>query len=136
MSQRRKEHSDKTPKYRFHLGITEFKKLKWTSVVKRVDYRTLCNMYKIYHRKAPQYLCHSGFINESHSHKTRYNAMAFSVPTVRSNGKVSFNYSGIVLWNNLPLQVKQCQDLQQFLKTCKSHLGNMVKEEKDDFVSY
>ena len=122
---------------RFHIGTAEFKKVKWLSVEKRVDYRTLCNMYKIYNRLAPSYLCQSGFICDSHSHNTRYSTMSFNVPNVKSNGKVTFNYSGIVLWNKLPIRVKESKELNKFKKSCKLHLANaMVKEEKDDFVTY
>ncbi len=100
---------------RYHVAVSDFRKLKWISVEKRVDFMTLCNMFKIYHKKAPKYLCHIDFIKDSHSHNTRYSTMSFSVPSVKTQGKHTFKYSGIFLWNNLPMYVKQ----SQFKHNCK-----------------
>ena len=80
---------------RTHIGFNELNKVKWLNVEKRVDFKTLCNMYKIYYNLAPQYLRQSGQIN--HCHNTRYSNMAFNIPNVKSNGKNTFKYSGIVL---------------------------------------
>ena len=122
---------------RQHIGTNEFHTVKWLSVEKRVDFRTLCNMHKIYYNKAPQYLCQSSLISFCHQHNTRYSNMSFFVPNVKSNGKISFNYSGIVLWNKLPGNIKLCEDVCKFKSMCKNHLlSQMVQVEKHDFVEY
>ena len=62
--------------------------------------------------------------------------MSFNIPCVKSNRKVSFNYSGISVWNNLPTSVKQSQSLNKFKIACKSYLEEFtVKREKNDFIT-
>ena len=121
---------------RHHISTSDFKKVKWLSVRKRVDFRTLCNMYKVYYKLAPTYLCNTGFICDNHSHVTRYSNMSFTVPPVKSNGKISFQYSGIKLWNNLPVSIRSSDTFSKFKKACKSHLIQcMQTDEASSFVT-
>ena len=73
---------------RHHLYVCDFKKVGFLDVASRVDYFTLSLMFSIYHRTAPAYFDDFSLI--SHSHETRYNNMAFSIPKVNSQGKISF----------------------------------------------
>ena len=61
--------------------------------------------------------------------------MSFFVPSVKTNGKLSFQYTGIVSWNKLPRNVKQSKSLSVFKKVCKSHLMSViVNNEQCEFV--
>ena len=92
-------------------------------------------MYKLCDPKGSQ-ICASVwfFIKDSHLQNTRYSSMSFNIPSVKSSGKVSFNYQRCM--NNLPTFVRQ--SLSRNLKSvCKSYLGElMVKSEKDNFITY
>ena len=92
---------------------------------------------QVYHRKASKYLCDIDFIKDCHSHNTRYSSMSFSIPSVKTQGKHTFRYTGITLWNNLPMHVKQSQDLKQFKHNCKIFLiDSMARDECDNYVTY
>lgn len=121
---------------RSHVGAKELCSLKWLNVEKRVELRIACNMFKVFNGKAPNYL-NQLFTFHNKSHNTRYSSMSFSIPHVNSNGKKSFFYSGIILWNNLPNNVKKCKSYDAFKSMCKSHFSDqMINLDSDDFIFY
>ena len=120
-------------KYRHHLYVSDFKNVGFLNVANRVNYFTLSLMFSIYHGTAPSYF--DDFNLLSHSHRTRHNNMAFSIPNVNSQGKISFKYSGIVLWNSLPQNIKCIKEKYVFKKECKEYLlDKMFEEESNEFT--
>ena len=118
---------------RTHIGFREFQKLGWLNVASRVDYLTLNLMYNIFKGEAPTYF--SDFYHSNHGHQTRYNQSAFAIPRVKSQGKNSFRYCGIKLWNGLPLEIKTATTKSSFKKLCKQFLlSNLHTAENSDFI--
>ena len=112
---------------RQHLGYDDFVKVKYLSVGKRVDYLTVCMMYKIYHGEAPSYMCNLACVN--HSHVTRNSSMSFIVPQVKSQGLKSFSYNGIKLWNGIPACIRQITSKDDFKFKCKNHMFSVMRHE-------
>ena len=118
---------------RHHLVHSDFAKVKYLSVEKRVEYLTICMMYKIYHHDAPSYMCKIDQI--SHKHVTRNRSMSFVVPQVGSHGLKSFFYNGIKLWNSLPHHIRQVKPKDSFKLKCKRHLMYQMKcDAESDFT--
>ena len=113
---------------RAHISPDFFNTLQWLPVDKRVEQIMLTHVFKINNGLSPDYLTNQ-FIpqNSVHSHKTRLSHKgAFSIPKVKGNGKKSFNYLGITLWNNLPSCITQLNVLSSFKYAIKKHLLNLV----------
>ena len=109
-------------KSRHHLYVSDFKDVGVLDVENRVDYFTLSLMYSIYHGTAPSYFNDVDAI--SHSHRTRISNMAFKIPSVNSQGKCSFKYNGILLWNKLPKKKRlYIKDKNVFKSECKLMLN-------------
>ena len=118
---------------RQHLDVNDFKKVGFLNVAHRVKYFALSLMFSIYHGTAPSYF--EDFSLLSHSHRTRHNNRAFDIPTVNSQGKISFKYNGIILWNSLPQTVRCIKDKQVFKRECKDFLfDSMSKEESSEYT--
>ena len=108
---------------RKHLSFDDFKNLKWLNVSFRVEFVSLCNMFKINQNCAPMYLCDLKLINpDVHTHKTRYSFKSYVVPKVKSNGKTTFKYNAIKSWNSLPKYIKISKSLDKFKSLAKKHL--------------
>ena len=99
----------------------------------RVNYFSLSLMFSIYTGTAPSYF--NEFIQVSHPHRTRYSDKSFSIPNVNTQGKKSFRYNGIILWNSLPGSIKQIEDKQSFKRECKNLLfQKMSNIENSDYI--
>ena len=120
-------------KSRHHLYVSDFKEVGFLDVENRVDFFTLSLMYSIYHGTAPSYF--SDFDAPSHSHRTRNSNMAYLIPNVHSQGKCSFQYNGILLWNKLPQKIKSIKVKNMFKSECKLMLmDKMFKKESCEFT--
>lgn len=115
------------------IGTESFDKIKWLDVISRVDFLTLSLMYKIHNGMAPEYLCNLNRLN--HSYATRYNDNAYVIPHCDSKGKCTFQYNGIILWNNLPSDIKQSESLSNFKKKCKLHLFSEMRRKESNMFS-
>ena len=76
-------------------------------------------MYKIVNRKVPDYLS-SHFVFRSHTltYNFRENDFSLAIPQPRTNYcKRNLSYSGAVLWNGLPLDIRQSLSLDVFKST-------------------
>lgn len=123
-------------KNREHLEYTHFSKLNWLNVPKRVEYLTLNHMYNISTGNCPGYL--QSLVNPKvHKYNTRSGDNAFSLSNVKRAGKISFNYNGSVLWNSLPVEMRNIKSKSSFKIKCKKYLMNSLeKEYSDSFVYY
>ena len=123
---------DKEPKY--HLECEDFASLGLLNVERRVDYLTLNIMYKIFNCSAPSYMCE---YVEQHKrvYNTRYSYNSFTVPQVNSNGKLTFKWNGVKLWNKLPNYIKSCDSKKKFKSQYKKYLFNeMIKVENSIYT--
>ena len=109
------------------VNISDFKRLSMLNVAKRVDYLALVHMFKISQGIAPTYL--NKAVHVTHSHNTRRSNLAFSVPQVKSQGAKTFNYNGIILWNNLPNEIKTSLTVSVFKSQCKVYCLNQMHNE-------
>ena len=76
------------------------------------------------HGLTPEYL-HSKFTNRSDvtNYSLRDSVNKLAVPLPRTNYlKNSFSYSGAVLWNGLPSNIRQAESLNEFRRLLKCHI--------------
>ena len=122
---------------RTHIGFDEFKKVRLLPVASRVEQLKLNHMYGIVNGKAPEYLCKQvQMVSEQHSHQTRGSSLACVVPRVNSFGITSFMYTGIKIWNNLPISLKKVKSKQLFKQEIKKYLFNKSKVQNENVFHY
>ena len=102
-----------------------FRTLHWTPFRKRVLYNESILMYKVQNNLAPDYLNVFKRIHNVHSRNTRSAAREdLYIPKHRTEFfKKSFTYSGVKIWNSLPLDLKSSPSLQAFKSKCKYHFS-------------
>ena len=62
--------------------------------------------------------------------------MSFELPQVKTQGKLSFVFSGIRSWNSLPDSLKSIDSRDSFKRECKKfYKAEMRKDELSDFVN-
>ena len=78
-------------------------------------------MYKIVNRMAPDYFCsHFVFRSDTLTYNLRESDFSLAIPQPRTNYyKSSLSYSGAVLWNCLPLGIRQSPSLNVFKSKLK-----------------
>ena len=105
--------------------IDLFKELKWHNVEQRSQYFKATLVFKCIHGLVPGYLEGTFRANANlHHHNTRRAAEGdlYVVPTGSQAGTRSFECSGARLWNSLPQEVKQSNNLNTFMYKLKKHL--------------
>ena len=80
-------------------------------------------MYNAVNNQTPNYLSSRFFLrNEALSYNLRNTEGKLSIPQPRTNYcKRSFSYSGAVLWNRLPNEIKLSSTLNEFKNKLKNH---------------
>ena len=112
---------------RHHLCSEDFNLVGWLNVNDRIEYLSLCLMYKIHIKKAPAYLCDVKLV--SHSYNTRKKELSYIVPKVKSHGQKTFKYCSIKYWNSLPLPIRKSNCLVSFKSKCKKYyMDHFIKE--------
>jgi hypothetical protein len=90
------------------------------SLQKQFQYNTAVLTFKVRMDLAPTYL--SQFLTEA---PTRYGSDNYILPRTRVDiFKTSFAFSGSIVWNSLPLNVKSSSSLKRFKAAVKQHLQN------------
>lgn len=113
---------------RSHVGANEFKSLGWLPVSRRVEQIVLNHVFKIKSGKSADYMTEN-FIQATsvHSYGTRFRESGcFSIPKVKGFGKKSFVYSGCILWNDLPNNIKEIQGIYDFKMAVKKHFLQLL----------
>ena len=106
--------------------VTELRKnLHWLPIPARIEYKLLTTTWKILHKQAPCYL--TNLIKEKTSKRLLRSTgkELLDHPEYRINnswGTRSFSNSSPLLWNPLPLWLKQKPTLDSFKKGLKTHL--------------
>ena len=80
-------------------------------------------MYKIVNRIDPDYFCsHCVFRSDTLTYNLRESDFSLAIPHPRTNYyKRSLSYSGAVLWNGLPLDIRQFPSLNVFKSKLKNY---------------
>ena len=122
---------------RTHIGYNQFKLVGMLNfpVELRVEQLKLNHMFNIINHCAPEYLnCNIEMVRNRHSYRTRASELSCVVPRVSGMGKSSFAYTGIGLWNSLPLSVKQSHTKHSFKKHVKSFLWNKLEVKEHNIL--
>ena len=101
-----------------------FVRLGWQKLSLQRELKTATMVYKYFNGLAPEYL-KSMFTDRSSTttYSLRNCEGKLAVPLPRTNFlKNSFSYSGAVLWNSLPTNLRQAQTLSSFKSGCRNFL--------------
>jgi len=96
------------------------KRLNWQSVLQRVNYQFCLYMFKVINGLSPQYLKVMVIFRTPHIF-TRY-AIDNPLYVIKPNKdymKRSFQYVGSIIWNNLPLCIRNTTSINSFKRQCK-----------------
>ena len=95
-------------------------KLGWKKLSSQRQFQKAVMVYKSLNGLAPDYM-HSMFVNRDsvNPYSLRNTENKLAVPKPRTNYlKNSFSYSGAVLWNSLPIGLRQANNLINFRSGC------------------
>jgi len=96
------------------------KVLKWQRCNKRYDYHKSVLMYKCVNRLVPNYLNNIFISNNTlHEHNTRGSKNLFIHGTGNESAKRKFSYQGSLMWNQIPIHIKECATVQSFKRNYK-----------------
>ena len=97
----------------------------------RVKQLKLNQINNIVHGKAPIYLKSSFSLNISR-HDTRSGPLSLIIPSVKSFGLSSFNYTGDVAWDDLPGDIKSIRNKQS--KVRQFSFNKCLEQEENPFI--
>ena len=121
---------------RAHIGEEEFKNVWILPVHMRTEQLKLNHMYEISNGTAPNYMT-SMFEKSNNTHDTRNSMSVFTIPRVNKFGLNSFKYTGIKLWNNLPLTIKTKTSKNVFNKSVKQYMmSQLIANSHNVFIYY
>ena len=105
-----------------HKSISELHNLlDWEKLGKRRKRHMLSFMYKIMHDLAPEYM-KENFVTKENKYNFR-TAGLLALPKPRTNNcKRTFLYRAIVLYNELPLRIRQSGTLKEFNRQINEYL--------------
>ena len=106
-------------------SITILRLLKWMTIKERCNYFTAMMMYKALNGLTPEYLSDTIVLaGEAHDRETRLtDSFDVYVPGYNSAMlKRSFIYNGSVLWNSLPLDIKNSVNIHTFKRNYKGKI--------------
>ena len=108
---------------RFHVDSSHLKRLSWMSISDRVGYFKRMHVFKIRQGLAPSYLTERFTrVEERHTYNTRGSGRNFSVSDEICGSLVSFSYTAVKLWNQLPDDLKEARTLTFFKKKLKEFI--------------
>ena len=91
-----------------------FELLGWKNLARQHEIEKATMVSKSLHGLAAEYLC-SRFATRETAYNLRDSENKLCIPLPRTNYyKNSFSYSGAILWNKLPCNVKQAESLTKF----------------------
>ena len=99
------------------------RELHWLPIRERILYKAHTLVYKCLHNLSPTYLSDLLTVRQS-TYNTRSSSQAIlHTPRMyKSVGDQAFSAFAPKLWNNLPINLKQCTSLNSFKKLLKLHL--------------
>ena len=109
-----------------HPSAPLFQALNWLPFFQRCNYHMGVLIYKAFHNLAPVYLSNL-LINETDA-SANYNLRSknrndIPHPLIKSRyTKNTFQYSAMVVWNEIPVQIRTCDKLDTFRKHYRNYL--------------
>ena len=105
------------------------KSLHWLPVRERINFKVLCCVHRCYHQKAPGYLCN--MIQGKQNNRTLRSSMdqtLLKIPVCKHKtfGGRAFSTFGSELWNKLPQNVREKEELKDFKKDLKTYLFKRI----------
>jgi len=98
----------------------DLKKLHWLDVRKRIVFKAVLLVHKSITGSAPNYL------QELFSFQAYGHSPALTVPHANSSyGRRALSYMGPKLWNNIPRELKECANIDNFKTMLKTYLFNL-----------
>lgn len=98
-------------------NVTEhLKELHWLKVQERIEFKLLLLVFKSLNGRAPGYL--SELLCYTNISGSRVPSLQYS----NSKSDRAFSVCAPKLWNELPLDIKQCSDVELFKQKLKTHL--------------
>jgi len=106
-----------------HPSKALFTELKWFTIYERIDFHKAVLLYKCLHGTAPEYLqdLFRPFSTQYQLRSILHGNLQAPKPRTEQFKK-SFQYSGTVLWNKLPLHVKSAENIRVFKKRYHEHV--------------
>ncbi len=103
------------------------KELHWLPVPIRIDYKVVLFVFKCRNSMAPDYLAElvPAYIPPRTLRSEGLNQIDVPKPRV-GYGKKTFSYAGAVLWNKLPIHLRDLNSLALFKSSLKTHFFNIV----------
>ena len=99
------------------------KELHWLPVRERIHHKALTLVYKCLHNLSPNYLTNLLKVRQSNYNTRSSSRTPLHTPrTYKSVGDQAFTAFAPKLWNNLPVNLKECTSISTFKKMLKSHL--------------
>ena len=103
---------------------TLLKQCGWLSVSQLAFYHTVVLLFKVRKTQQPKYL----FEMTSSAENSRYGARSNQAGKLRVNGQMpkqtincnSFKWRSVQCWNQLPIQLRQCENMVHFKKSLKT----------------
>ena len=106
------------------------KSLGWMTIQERLHYFTSCLMYRCLNGISPRYLTdHFQYVYEYHKYNTRAATTCSDLQVPKSNAfifKHSLHYHGSKTWNQLPLYIRQSNNLMSFKKALKNTYNETI----------
>ena len=104
--------------------------LHWLPVEYRIQYKIIMLVYKSVHGRAPSYLQAMCLIKQSSYNLRRSTCSDTSlvIPFIKHStlGGRAFAHSGPVLWNSLPIALRESVSLEVFKAKLKTHLFKLA----------
>ena len=99
-------------------------KLHWLPVRSRIIYKILLYVYKILNGLAPAYLADLVRLYTPRRTLRSEGSLSLCVPSSKTVtfGDKAFTVAGPVLWNKLPLSIRNAVSVSMFKKALKTHL--------------
>jgi len=109
-----------------------FKELGWLSLQHRCDLHKCTMVFKCRHNLAPQYLIDLFQANDvNHDHETRFGSSLRATKFRTAYYERSFTISGHRLWNNLPVHIRNIENVDTFKTALEKDLSARVQFPND-----
>ena len=101
-----------------------FHDLGWLNIFERVEFNKGVLLYKTVHDMCPEYLSDMFTFQSGASYGLRSSTnQKMCIPTHKNElFKKSFQYSGAIVWNNIPLHIRTASTLQTFKTNFRKHI--------------
>ena len=98
----------------------KLKEMRIMSLQKQLEYNKGWFMYRVLSNEAAGYISNLYTHTPSRYSNSRNYHLSLSRPRI-DIFKTSISFSGVYLWNNLPLTVRSCQSLISFKRKLRAH---------------